>query len=30
MVSEDGIEQSIYDQPIFKTIKDQCVPPWNE
>jgi splicing factor 3B subunit 3 len=30
MVNEDGIEQFVYDQPIFITIKDLCVLPWNE
>ncbi len=30
MVSEDGIVQSVCDQPVFGTIKDLRVLPWNE
>lgn len=30
IIDEDGIVQSISEQPVFGTIKDLAVVPWNE
>lgn len=30
VVDEDGIAQSICEQPVFGTIKDLAILPWNE
>lgn len=29
-IGEDGVVQSICDQPVFGTIKDLAILPWNE